>query len=339
MDVHASAPPQRLTDGFGRRISYLRISVTDRCDLRCRYCMSEAMTFQPRSEILSLEEIAALADAFIARGIRKIRLTGGEPLIRRGVPDLARMIGRHLADGTLDELTVTTNGTHLARHAEALHEAGIRRINVSLDTIDPDRFRHVTRWGDLAKVLEGIAAARAAGLQVKINMVALKGLNDDAVEPMLRWCAAEGHDLTLIETMPLGSVDEDRIDRYLPLDSVKRDLEQRFTLSPLAERTGGPARYWQVEELGVRLGLITPLTGNFCDGCNRVRVTATGKLYMCLGHGERVDLRAALRSGTPGAIDAALDEAMALKPLRHGFRIDARGAAPAVERHMSVTGG
>ena len=339
MDVAATAPVKNLTDGFGRRISYLRISVTDRCDLRCRYCMSEAMTFQPKSEILSLEEIAALADAFIARGVRKIRLTGGEPLIRRGVPDLARMIGRHLDTGALDELTLTTNGTNLARQAEALHAAGIRRINVSLDTIDADRFRHITRWGDLSKVLEGIAAAQAAGIAVKINMVALKGLNEDAVEPMLRWCAGQGHDLTLIETMPLGSIDEDRVDRYLPLDAVKRDLESRFTLAPIPHRTGGPARYWNVEELGVRLGLITPLTNNFCDGCNRVRVTATGSLYMCLGHGERVDLRAALREGGPEALDAALDEAMVLKPLRHAFHIGARGARPAVERHMSVTGG
>jgi cyclic pyranopterin phosphate synthase len=249
------------------------------------------------------------------------------------------MIGRHLETGALEELTLTTNGTNLARQAEALHAAGIRRVNVSLDTIDPDRFRQITRWGDLSKVLEGIAGARSAGIAVKINMVALKGLNDDAVEPMLHWCAEQGHDLTLIETMPLGSVDEDRVDRYLPLNEVKRDLETRFTLAPIPHRTGGPARYWNVEELGVRLGLITPLTNNFCDGCNRVRVTATGKLYMCLGHGERVDLRAALREGGPEALDAALDEAMALKPLRHAFHIDTRGATPAVERHMSVTGG
>ena len=328
-----------LIDSFGRRISYLRISVTDRCDLRCRYCMAEAMTFMPRAQILSLEEIAAIGDAFIARGVRKIRLTGGEPLIRRGVPDLAKMIGRHLATGDLDELTLTTNGTNLARTAHALADAGIRRINVSLDSRNADTFRHITRWGDVAQVLDGIAAARAAGLRIKINMVALKGLNEDEIEPMLRWCAAEGHDLTLIETMPLGMIDEDRTDRYLPLDHVRDALAARYTLTPLDDRTGGPARYHRVEELGARIGFITPLTENFCAGCNRVRITATGKLYMCLGHDDQVDLRAALRDGGPAALDAKLDEAMALKPLRHNFQIDKRDAAPAVARHMSVTGG
>jgi cyclic pyranopterin phosphate synthase len=328
-----------LIDGFGRRISYLRVSVTDRCDLRCRYCMSEAMTFLPRHAVLTLEEISELCDAFIARGVRKIRLTGGEPLVRRGVGDLARMIGRHLETGELDELTLTTNGTNLDRQAEALADAGVRRINVSLDSRDPDRFRHITRWGDVGQVLGGIAAAKAAGLRIKINMVALKGLNEDEIEPMLRWCADEGHDLTLIETMPLGAIDEDRIDRYLPLDGVRRALGERFTLTPLSDRTGGPARYERVEELGARIGFITPLTNNFCDGCNRVRITASGRLYMCLGHDDRVDLRAALREGGREALDAALDEAMALKPLRHGFAIDKAGAAPAVERHMSVTGG
>ncbi len=328
-----------LVDGFGRRISYVRMSVTDRCDLRCRYCMSESMTFLPRSEVLTLEEIATLADAFVARGVRKIRLTGGEPLIRRGVPELARMIGRHLATGALDELTLTTNGTQLAKQAPMLVDAGVRRVNVSLDSRDPDRFRHITRWGDVAVVLDGIAAARAAGLRVKINMVALRGLNEDEIVPMLRWCGAEGHDLTLIETMPLGAVDEDRTDRYLPLDEVRADLERRFTLTPIADRTGGPARYHRVEELGARIGLITPLTQNFCEGCNRVRVTASGRLYMCLGHDDRVDLKRALREGGPAALDALLDEAMALKPRAHSFRIDRQGAAPALERHMSVTGG
>jgi GTP 3',8-cyclase len=335
----APAASRPLTDSFGRRISYLRISVTDRCDLRCRYCMAEAMTFMPRAQILSLEEIAQLADAFIARGVRKIRLTGGEPLIRRGIPDLARMIGRHLETGALDELTLTSNGTNLDRHAEALFDAGVRRINVSLDSRDPERFRYITRWGDVDKVLAGIAAAKAAGLRIKINMVALKGLNEDEIEPMLRWCASEGHDLTLIETMPLGHIDEDRTDRYLPLDAVRRDLGKRLTLTPIAERTGGPARYDRVEELGNRIGFITPLTNNFCEGCNRVRVTATGRLYMCLGHDDRVDLRAALREGGPAALDERLDEAMRLKPLRHNFEIEKRDAAPAVERHMSVTGG
>ena len=328
-----------LIDSFGRRISYLRISVTDRCDLRCRYCMAEQMSFMPREAILSLEEIATIADAFIARGVRKIRLTGGEPLVRRGATELARMIGRHLETGTLDELTLTTNATRLPREAAALHDAGIRRINVSLDSRDPDRFRYITRTGDVARVLEGIAAAKTAGLRIKINMVALKGLNDDEIEPMLRWCASEGHDLTLIETMPLGMIDEDRTDRYLPLDAVRDRLSKKYSLIPLAETTGGPARYVRVEELDARLGLITPLTHNFCESCNRVRLTAEGKLYMCLGQEDRVDLRAALREGEPGALDAALDEAMRGKPLRHYFEIAKRGAAPTVSRHMSVTGG
>jgi len=328
-----------LIDGFGRRISYLRISVTDRCDLRCRYCMAEHMTFMPRDAILSLEEIATVADAFIARGVRKIRLTGGEPLARRGVIDLARMIGRHLETGALDELTLTTNGTRLPQEAEALYAAGIRRINVSLDSRDRDRFRYITRTGDVGRVIEGIVAAKAAGLRVKINMVALKDLNEDEIEPMLRWCAGEGHDLTLIETMPLGVIDEDRTDRYLPLDVVRDRLSEKYTLIPLTESSGGPARYVRVEELGAKLGLITPLTHNFCESCNRVRLTAEGKLYMCLGQEDRVDLRAALRAGEPGALDAALDEAMRGKPLRHYFEIAKRNAAPAVSRHMSVTGG
>lgn len=338
MAVKTPLPARPLTDGFGRHITYLRISVTDRCDLRCRYCMSEAMTFLPRAEVLTLEEIARLADAFIARGVRKIRLTGGEPLIRRGVPDLARMIGRHLGSG-LDELTLTTNGTQLDRQAEALAAAGMRRVNVSLDSRDPETFRHITRWGDVEKVLAGIAAAKAAGLRVKINMVALKGLNEAEIEPMLRWCAAEGHDLTLIETMPLGAIDEDRVDRYLPLDRVRERLASRFTLVPLAERSGGPARYHHVAELDAKIGFITPLTENFCEGCNRVRVTASGRLYMCLGHEDRVDLKAALRGGSPETLDALLDEALAAKPLAHAFRIVDRAAAPAVPRHMSVTGG
>jgi len=338
--VNATASAESsLIDSFGRRISYLRISVTDRCDLRCRYCMSEHMTFMPRDRILSLEEIATIADAFIARGVSKIRLTGGEPLVRRGVVDLAQIIGRHLETGALDELTLTTNGTRLAEEAGRLHAAGIRRINVSLDSRDPDRFRFITRTGDVAKVFEGIAAAKAAGLRVKINMVALKDFNEDEIEPMLRWCAAEGLDLTLIETMPLGMIDEDRTDRYLPLDSVRAQLAQHYTLSPLAETSGGPARYVRVEELGARLGFITPLTHNFCESCNRVRLTAEGKLYMCLGQEDRVDLRKALREGAPGALDAALDEAMRGKPLRHYFEIAKRHANPAVSRHMSVTGG
>ncbi len=334
------APKNRtLEDSFGRNISYLRISVTDRCDLRCRYCMAEKMTFLPRREILSLEEISALADAFIARGVRKIRLSGGEPLVRRGVPDLVRMIGSHLETGALDELTMTTNATRLAEFAPQLHDAGIKRVNVSLDSRDPETFRYVTRWGELDRTLAGISAAKRAGMTVKINMVALKGLNEKDIVPMLRWCGEQGYGLTLIETMPLGQIDEDRHDRYLPLDGVKRALEEQFTLTPLAERTGGPARYWRVEEPGVKLGLITPLTNNFCDGCNRVRITASGKIYMCLGHDDHLDLKSALREGAPEALDALLDKAMILKPRRHAFEIDRKNTAPAVARHMSVTGG
>jgi len=328
-----------LRDTFGRRIDYLRISVTDRCDLRCRYCMSEAMSFLPRHAILSLEELAELADAFVARGVRKIRLTGGEPLARRGLTDLARMIGRHLETGALNELTLTTNGTRLADHAAALVDAGVRRVNVSLDSRDPDRFRHITRTGDVHEVLGGIAAAQAAGLAVKINMVALRDFNEDEIAPMVEWCGQQGLDLTLIETMPLGVVDEDRTDRYLPLDGVRRDLEQRFTLRPDEHRTGGPARYVRVAETGRRLGFITPLTHNFCEGCNRMRVTVEGRLYMCLGHDDRVDLKQALRNGGRAALDAAIDDALRLKPERHHFRIAERGAEPAVARHMSVTGG
>jgi cyclic pyranopterin phosphate synthase len=327
-----------LADAFGRRITYLRLSVTDRCDFRCRYCMSEKMQFLPKREILTIEELAALADAFIARGIRKIRLTGGEPLVRRGIDDLVRLIGRRIGDG-LDELTVTTNASQLRKHAPALAEAGVRRINVSLDSLDPERFGFITRGGDLPVVLDGIAAAREAGIAIKINMVALKDLNEQEIEPVLRWCAAEGHDLTLIETMPLGEIEDDRTDRYLPLDLVRRRLEDSFTLSPLDYRTGGPARYFRVEELDARIGLITPMTNNFCDGCNRVRVTATGQIYMCLGHEDRLDLRAALRAGDVGELDRLLDRAMRMKPKRHNFRIDTPGAAPAVSRHMSVTGG
>jgi cyclic pyranopterin phosphate synthase len=325
-----------LIDGFGRRITYLRISVTDRCDLRCRYCMAETMSFLPAQKLMTIEEMTAIAEAFIARGVRRIRLTGGEPLVRRGVTDLARALGRHLGGG-LDELTLTTNGTRLAAEAEALAEAGIRRINVSLDSRDPERFRHITRTGELSRVLDGIAAAGAAGLRVKINMVALKGLNEDEIEPMLRWCAAQGHDLTLIETMPLGAVEDDRVDHYLPLDAVRRALENLYTLVPLPERTGGPARYFHVAELNAKIGFITPLTENFCASCNRVRLTAEGQLYLCLGREDRIDLRAALREGGQVALDAALGRAMAAKPERHAFAID--GPAPAVVRHMNVTGG
>ncbi|MEP9401067.1 GTP 3',8-cyclase MoaA [Sphingomonas sp. VNH70] len=326
-----------LIDAHGRTIRYLRISVTDRCDLRCRYCMAEAMTFLPRDRLLSLEEIAVIAERFVARGIDKIRLSGGEPLVRRDVTDLCRRLGRMLGNG-LDELTMTTNATRLRAHAPALAEAGIRRINVSLDSLDPATFRYVTRHGDVAQVLDGIAAARDAGLAVKINMVVLNGLNEDQVGDMLDWCGREGHDLSLIETMPLGAIDEDRTDRFVPLTRVFDSLRERFTLTRDSHQTGGPARYWRVGEHGNRLGLISPLTANFCAGCNRVRLTTEGRLYLCLGHDDHVDLKDALRSGGIDALDAALDAALPRKPIAHDFRI-AAGAAPAVARHMSVTGG
>ncbi len=326
-----------LVDNYGRTITYVRISVTDRCDLRCRYCMAERMQFLPRRDILTLEEIAALADIFIARGVRKIRLTGGEPLVRRGVLELASAIGKRLGSG-LDELTMTTNATQLEHFASGLHDAGIRRLNVSLDSLRADRFAHVTRGGDLAQVLRGIEAAHDAGLAIKINTVALAGINDDEIADILRWCAGEGHDLTLIETMPLGEVEEDRTEHYLPLDRVRRELEQSFDLTPSLRRTGGPARYYEVGGLGIRLGLITPLTNNFCDGCNRIRVAATGTVYGCLGHDQKVELRDALRGGGADEVNALLDRLLAGKPRRHEFSIGA-ARAPAVARHMSVTGG
>lgn len=333
-DVSGHLP---LIDGFNRRISYVRISVTDRCDLRCRYCMAEHMRFAPRREILTLEEIAELADILIGRGVRRIRLTGGEPLGRRGILDLAERIGRRIGDG-LDELTLTTNGTRLDHFAQGLHSAGVRRVNVSLDSRRPDRFAHITRGGDVDQVLRGIAAARSAGLRIKINMVALAGLNEDEIEEMLLWCSGEGFDLTLIETMPLGAVEEDRTCHYLPLDRGRRRLEARFSLTPSLRRTGGPARYYDVEGLGARLGLITPLSDNFCAGCNRIRVAATGTVYGCLGQDQKVELRDALRGEGEESVAELLDRLLAGKPRRHDFRI-AGGAAPAVARHMSVTGG
>lgn len=328
-----------LRDGFGRRISYLRLSVTDRCDLRCGYCMPEKMQFLPKREVLSLEELYQLSLGFIARGISKIRLTGGEPLVRRDMIDLLRALGRKLGDG-LDELTLTTNGTQLAGYAGQIADAGVRRVNVSLDTRDPALFARLTRRDRLDDVLAGIATAKAAGLRVKLNTVALKGLNEQEIPELIRWAHGEGHDLTLIEVMPLGEVEEDRVDHFLPLTVVRERLEQQFTLTESSHSSGGPARYLTVAETGGRLGLISPLTNNFCAGCNRIRVTATGQLYPCLGGGERVDLRAALRSETPEAnLAAALDQAMRVKPERHHFDISARGAAPAQPRHMSVTGG
>jgi cyclic pyranopterin phosphate synthase len=302
--------------------------------------MAEKMTFLPRNEVLSLEEVAIIADRFIARGVRKIRLSGGEPLVRRDFIELARRIGRHLDSGTLHELTLTTNGMRLSEHAEALFDAGIRRINVSLDSLDPGRFASVTRGGDHARVLEGIAAAQAAGLAVKINMVALRGINEDEFPAMLRWCAAHGADLTLIETMPLGETGEDRKDRYLPLSEAVARIERDHPLTPIAYRSGGPARYFSAKGLdGVRLGLITPLSDNFCAGCNRMRLTCEGKIFMCLGHEDHVDLKTAYRAGGAAAVDAALDRALIAKPLAHAFAIGEDGTYGVTTRHMSVTGG
>jgi cyclic pyranopterin phosphate synthase len=339
MGLMTTPPPSALhpmIDSFGRRISYVRMSVTDRCDLRCRYCMAEQMVFVPREEVLSLEEIVELADIFIARGVKRIRLTGGEPLVRKGVADLVGALGSRIGHG-LDELTMTTNGTQLDRFAEVLRAGGIRRINVSLDSRDPERFRHITRRGDLGQVLAGIDAAADAGLKIKINMVALKGVNDDEIASMLRWCGRRGFDLTLIETMPLGDVEDDRTQHYLPLSTVKASLDREFSLIPSLARSGGPARYWDVEDLGIQLGMITPLTKNICDGCNRIRGAATGTVFGCLGHDQNVELRDLLRSEGRAGVDAALDRLLAGKPKGHAFQID--GAAPAVARHMSVTGG
>ena len=325
-----------LVDRFGRRISYVRLSVTDRCDLRCRYCMPERMRFLPRGDMLSLDEIVDIADILIARGVNRIRLTGGEPLVRAGIGELIGLLGERLGHG-LDELTLTTNATQLSRFATALHEAGVRRINVSLDSRQPERFRHITRRGDLAQILSGIDAAARAGLAVKINMVALAGINEDEIEDMLLWCDHNGFDLTLIETMPLGDVEEDRTDHFLPLDGIKRRLDERFGLIASLDRTGGPARYYEVQGMQARLGMITPLSSNFCDSCNRIRITATGAVYGCLGHDQRFELREALRSDGAAAVDALLDRLVAGKPKGHDFKIAA--ARPAVARHMSVTGG
>lgn len=337
--VHAegmeSAGKGELIDRFGRRIDYVRLSVTDRCDLRCRYCMPERMRFRPRDELMTADEIVRLGGILVERGVRRLRLTGGEPLVRREIGEIVAGLGQLLDQG-LDELTLTTNATQLARRAAMLRGAGMRRINVSLDSLDPEQFAHITRGGELAAVLDGIAAARAAGLAIKINMVALADLNEDEIEPMMRWCAAEGFDLTLIETMPMGEVEEDRTRHYLPLDRVRARIEERFDLLPMALRTGGPARYYEVAELGLRLGFITPLTANFCGGCNRIRVAADGSVYGCLGRSQKVDLRLALRAANPAEVHRRLDELVAGKPLGHDFHI---GREPAVGRHMSVTGG
>jgi len=325
-----------MIDGFGRRIEYVRISVTDRCDLRCRYCMSEKMSFLPRQDLLTLEEIADLADLLIARGVRKIRLTGGEPLVRRGIDELVRWLGARLGQG-LDELTLTTNGTQLARYAECLADAGVRRVNVSLDSLRQDTFRNLTRGGDLSEVLRGIDAAKSAGLLVKINMVALAGVNEAEIPEMVAWCASRGHDLTLIETMPIGEVDDGRAQYFLSLETVRQRLAGHFRLVPSLYSSGGPARYDELPDLGIRVGFITPLSRNFCAGCNRIRVTATGTVYGCLGHDQKIELRDALRNGGAGAAEALIDKLVAGKPARHHFDITA--AKPAVSRHMNLTGG
>ncbi|QQN74536.1 GTP 3',8-cyclase MoaA [Croceicoccus sp. YJ47] len=328
-----------LVDQFQRAITYLRLSVTDRCDLRCQYCMPERMQFLPRKDVLSLEELHRVALGFIDRGVRKIRLTGGEPLVRRDMMELTRALGRRLGDG-LDELTLTTNATRLAEFADGLADAGVRRVNVSLDTLDARTFAELSRRDRLDDVLAGIAAAKQAGLRVKLNTVALKGINESEIPDIIAWAHGEGHDITLIEVMPLGEVDGERIDHYLPLTVIQDELNRRWTLRESGHRTGGPARYWDIAETGGRLGLITPLTQNFCAGCNRVRVTATGQLYACLGGQEQVDLRAAVRSDDPDrALDDALNLAMAIKPERHHFAIRKSGEAPALARHMSMTGG
>ena len=331
---------QQMIDPFGRTVSYLRVSVTDRCDFRCVYCMAEDMTFLPKREVLSLEELDRLCSAFIVKGVRKLRLTGGEPLVRKNIMSLIRSLSRHIDSGDLEELTITTNGSQLARYASELYDCGVRRINVSIDTLDPARFRAITRWGDLAKVMDGIRAATEAGLSVKINMVALKGVNEHEIGPMIEWCHGNGYDLTLIETMPLGEIEEDRTDQYLPLSLVRANLAERLTLEDIPYKTGGPARYVRIAETGGRLGFITPMTHNFCESCNRVRVTCTGMLYMCLGQDDSADLRAALRaSESDELLYSAIDEAIGRKPKGHDFIIDRRTRQPAVSRHMSVTGG
>ena len=332
--------PNQLIDPYGRTVEYLRVSVTDRCDFRCVYCMAEEMTFLPKAELLTLEELEVLCRRFMAAGIRKIRLTGGEPLVRRNIMQLIRALGAEAKAGALDELTITTNGSQLVKMADDLFDAGVRRVNISLDTLDPDKFRQITRWGDLNKVLDGLRAAQSAGLDVKINAVALKGGNDAELGDMLAWCGDEGFDMTIIEVMPMGDIGtENRLDQYLPLSRVRADLSKRFTLTDIPFRTGGPARYVKVEETGRKLGFITPLTHNFCESCNRVRVTCTGQLFMCLGQDDNADLRRALRDGGEPALDEAIVEAIGRKPKGHDFIIDRRHSDPAVSRHMNVTGG
>jgi cyclic pyranopterin phosphate synthase len=328
-----------MIDPFGRAITYLRVSVTDRCDFRCVYCMSEDMAFLPKKDLLSLEELDRLCTVFVEKGVRKLRLTGGEPLVRKNIMHLVRQLSRHLRSGALDELTLTTNGSQLARHAAELADCGVRRINVSLDTLDREKFRAVTRWGNLDKVMEGVEAALAAGLKIKLNAVALKGFNEAEIPDMLRWAHGRGMDLTLIETMPLGEIDADRTDQYLPLSLLRARLERTFTLKDISFRTGGPARYVEVAETGGKLGFITPMTHNFCESCNRVRLTCTGQLYMCLGQNDDADLRAVLRAEDDAAVADAIRRAIARKPKGHDFDYSRQTVHGQVARHMSHTGG
>ena len=338
--IENNADNNSMIDPFGRHVSYLRVSVTDRCDFRCVYCMSEDMTFLPKKDVLSLEELERMCTAFVRKGVKKLRLTGGEPLVRKNIMSLINNLGKLIDTGELEELTLTTNGSQLHRYADDLVAAGVKRINVSVDTLDPVKFQEATRWGRLEQVMTGLAAAKKAGLQVKINAVALKHLNAMEFDDMIRWCGENGFDLTLIETMPLGEIGEDRVDQYLPLSQVRQDLEKRWTLKDIPYRTGGPARYTEIGETGRKLGFITPLTHNFCESCNRVRLTCTGTLYMCLGQEDAADLRAPIRASEDDALlDAAIDEAIGRKPKGHDFIIDRRDSAPAVGRHMSVTGG
>ncbi|MEM0900654.1 MAG: GTP 3',8-cyclase MoaA [Pseudomonadota bacterium] len=329
-----------LIDQYGREISYLRVSVTDRCDFRCVYCMAENMTFLPKKDLLTLEELDRLCTVFIERGVRRLRLTGGEPLVRKNIMTLFDDLSRHLAAGTLEELTLTTNGSQLSRYAQDLADCGVKRINVSLDTLDPDKFKAITRWGDFNKVMDGIDAAQKAGLAVKINAVALKNVNRSELPGMIRWAHDRGMDLTVIETMPMGDIDGDRTDQYLPLDQLRRDLQRHYTMEAIAYKTGGPARYVKVNETGGRLGFITPMTHNFCESCNRVRLNCTGTLYMCLGQDDAADLRTPLRNSEGNdALSQAIDEALLRKPKGHDFIIDRNTKRPAVSRHMSATGG
>lgn len=338
--AQATAAPAPLIDPFQRAISYLRVSVTDRCDFRCVYCMAENMTFLPKKDVLSLEELDRLCGAFVDLGVKKLRLTGGEPLVRRDIMWLIRRLGARLDGGGLEELTITTNASQLGRFADDLAASGVKRINVSIDTLDPDKFRAITRWGDFNKVMDGLGAARDAGLQVKINAVALKDFNEHEIPAMIEWAHGEGMDLTLIETMPMGEIDEDRTDQYLPLSQVRENLSSRYTLTDIPYKTGGPARYVEIAETGGRMGFITPLTHNFCESCNRVRLTCTGQLYMCLGQNDDADLRAPLRASEGNALlSDAIDDAIGRKPKGHDFIIERGRSRPAVGRHMSVTGG